>query len=605
MYAPPTTKPHSLILLTVKRTLARGRYSVPAHSNRPRAGEANGRRHSHPQEIDGRGGVEEAGVRGSNVTRKVRGAAGKPVSAPACQLLWAALLTAVAIMLLSAPARAGAAPTGVATDSIGNVYVTDDIGYFDGYAGIESVQKFTSTGAFITKWGSYGLGSGQFTIPSDVTTDAAGNVYVVDEENASVQKFTSDGNYVGQWGSWGSGSGQFKGPSDIATDAAGNVYVVDNLNDRIQKFTSNGTYVTEWGGEGTGDGQFDSPSGIAIDASGGVYVADYLASFASYGSHRIQKFTLDGTYVTQWGSYGTGNGQFGAPVSVATDAAGNVYVADVGNDSIQKFTFDGTYVTRWGSTGSGDGQFDYPSGVATDAVGNVYVADAANHRIQKFTSDGTYVTQWSNNLPEPEPAAGEPVPPPSVPGASVVRPRLSSSRKANTAKHTATFHFSSVQTGARFQCKLTGRRVPKALKRWRLCASPKRYKQLRPGKKVFWVRALLGGKASRPARHAWRIGNAPKRITIPTTARTAIFHARCTLARRCRAKVRIFAGKKTLARGRYSVPAHSNRKVRIPLTKAGRRAMQRKRLAPATLTIVDTRTGKHSAVAVVLRRRGN
>ena len=89
-------------------------------------------------------------------------------------------------------------------------------------------------------------------------------------------------------------------------------------------------------------------------------------------------------YLTQWGSQGTGNGQFSFPTGVPTDATGNVYVADTENRRIQKFTDTGSYLTQWGSLGSGDGQFDYPAGVATDSVGNIYVTDYFNHRTQKF-----------------------------------------------------------------------------------------------------------------------------------------------------------------------------------------------------------------------------
>jgi len=94
-----------------------------------------------------------------------------------------------------------------------------------------------------------------------------------------------------------------------------------------------------------------------------------------------------------------------------------------------------------------------------------------------------------------------------------------------------------------------------------------------------------------------------KPVTIPTTARKAIFRAVCQLSERCGARVEIKAGKKTLARGRYSVPAHSSRKVRIGLTKAGRRALARMGRVRAKLKIVDTRTHKREAVAVVLKRR--
>src|SRR5215813_5701114 len=103
-------------------------------------------------------------------------------------------------------------------------------------------------------------------------------------------------------------------------------------------------------------------------------------------------------YLTQWGSYGTGVGQFAYPVGVATDLAGSVCVVDQNNQRIEKFTSAGTFVTQWGSYGSGEGQFMYPFGVATDASSNVYVLDANNRRVEKFTDSGAYLTEWSGTF---------------------------------------------------------------------------------------------------------------------------------------------------------------------------------------------------------------
>jgi DNA-binding beta-propeller fold protein YncE len=82
---------------------------------------------------------------------------------------------------------------------------------------------------------------------------------------------------------------------------------------------------------------------VAVDASGNVHVADY-------GNHRVQRFTDTGTDLTQWGTSGSGNGQFRYPYSVATDAAGNVFVAEVGNNRVQKFGAlpTPTKATSWG-----------------------------------------------------------------------------------------------------------------------------------------------------------------------------------------------------------------------------------------------------------------
>ncbi len=105
------------------------------------------------------------------------------------------------------------------------------------------------------------------------------------------------------------------------------------------------------------------------------------------------------TYALEWGSSGTGNGQFGYfdMRSVAADSSGNVYVADTNNMRIQKFDSNGNFLLKWGSYGPGNGQFhfDWPSGyVAVDSAGNVYVADTDNNRIQKFDSNGNWLATW-------------------------------------------------------------------------------------------------------------------------------------------------------------------------------------------------------------------
>jgi PKD domain-containing protein/NHL repeat-containing protein len=261
-------------------------------------------------------------------------------------------------------------PTGVATDSAGNVYVADINNH--------RIQKFSGTGTYLTQWGSPGNGDGQFNSPVGVATDVAGNVYVADLDNRRIQKFTGVGAYLTQWGSPPDSSNRlFIAPYAVATDAAGGVYVTDFGNNSVMKFTDTGTYLTQWGSFGSGNGQFQNPQGVATDSAGNVYVADY-------NNQRIQKFTGTGIYLAKWGSFGSGNGQFAFPIGVATDAAGNVIVAELSNNRIQAFSSTGTFLTKWGSLGNGNGQFSTPRGVATDAAGNIYVADQGNHRIQKF-----------------------------------------------------------------------------------------------------------------------------------------------------------------------------------------------------------------------------
>ena len=74
---------------------------------------------------------------------------------------------------------------------------------------------------------------------------------------------------------------------------------------------------------------------------------------------------------------------------------GSVYVGEnLDNDRIQQFTLDGTFVRQWGSLGAGDSQFNNPLGIAVGPSGDVYVADADNNRIQQFSSTGTLIRKW-------------------------------------------------------------------------------------------------------------------------------------------------------------------------------------------------------------------
>src|SRR4029077_8905321 len=102
------------------------------------------------------------------------------------------------------------------------------------------------------------------------------------------------------------------------------------------------------------------------------------------------------TYVLQWGLGGTLPGQFDLPSGIATDAAGNVYVADVNNHRMQKFDALGNLILLWGSPGSAPGLFNGPFGVAVDASGTIYVVDRGNNRMQKFTASGTFLAQWGS-----------------------------------------------------------------------------------------------------------------------------------------------------------------------------------------------------------------
>jgi hypothetical protein len=308
-------------------------------------------------------------------------------------------------------------PGGVATDSAGNVYVADSWNH--------SIQKISPTGVTTTLAGSAGShgstdGTGpaaRFYYPASVATDSAGNVYVADNGNHTIRKITPTGittTLAGTASSSGSidGTGpaaRFNSPDGVGTDLAGNVYVADSGNHTIRKITSTGVTTTLAGlagSSGSIDGtgaaaRFYDPSGVATDPAGNVYVADYR-------NHTIRKITPAGVTSTLagtagvWGSTdGTGPAaRFYYPSGVAADSEANVYVADAWNCTIRKITPAGvtsTFAGTAGSCGSADGtgpdaRFQGAGGVATDSAGHVYVADTWNSTVRKITATGVTTT---------------------------------------------------------------------------------------------------------------------------------------------------------------------------------------------------------------------
>jgi len=268
-----------------------------------------------------------------------------------------------------------------AADSVGNE--EGDTGAADAWTTVECAYVFDR------KWGSEGIGNGEFDEPTGVTVDASGNVWVVELSNHRIQKFSPDGAYLAQVGSSGTGDGEMYRPMDVAVDDSGYVYVAENANHRIQKFSSTGTFEKKWGTFGSDEGDLHSPFALDVDDSFYVYVVDT-------GNRRVQKFTSKGVFVKAWGDSGSGEGQFNNPRGLAVDGSGIVYVTDADNRTIQKFTSNGTRLGGWGCLGGADGCLNYPTAIAVDDAGYVYVADTSNHRIQKFTTGGDFVAKWGS-----------------------------------------------------------------------------------------------------------------------------------------------------------------------------------------------------------------
>ncbi len=142
------------------------------------------------------------------------------------------------------------------------------------------------------------------------------------------------------------------GAHSVRVDPQGNIWVIDATGYVIYKLNPEGKEVAHFGTKGvsgTSQTTFNLPTDVAFAPSGDFYITD------GYGSARVLKFSKDGKFLLQWGTRGTGPGQFGLPHNVVVDAQGRVYVTERDNQRIEVFDANGKFLTEWKGTGGVSG----------------------------------------------------------------------------------------------------------------------------------------------------------------------------------------------------------------------------------------------------------
>ncbi|MEU5282089.1 RICIN domain-containing protein [Streptomyces asoensis] len=324
-------------------------------------------------------------------------------------------------------------PYGVAVDSTGTVYAADYSGH--------RVRKITTDGKITTIAGTGVAGpqgdggpavAAQLNGPREVAVDREGVVYIADSNNHRVRKVTPDGKISTVAGT---GAAGFRGdggpaaaahlnlPLGVVVDGEGAVYIADYHNHRVRKVTPDGLISTAAGNGAAGskgDGgpaisaQLNGLHGLAVGGAGDLYIADYK-------NNRVRRVAADGTISTLAGTGVAGFGgdggpaasaQLNAPVGVAVDSEGAVYIADYSNHRVRRVTPDGKISTVAGTGAAGFGgdsgpaasaQLNGPRKVAVDCVDSLYVTDHLNNRVRKIAStklaglpDSGAVVSWAN-----------------------------------------------------------------------------------------------------------------------------------------------------------------------------------------------------------------
>src|SRR5437667_5211413 len=176
--------------------------------------------------------------------------------------------------------------SSTAVDARGDIYLLQR------GANADPVIVVDKQGSILRSWGK-----GLYKIPHSIRVDPAGNIWTVDAASSMVYKFSREGKKLLEIDVGGlptAPKSPFCGTTDIAFAPAGRIFISDGYaNARILEYTAQGKRVREWGTPGTGRGEFHLPHGIAIDAQNIIYVADRE-------NGRIQRFNLDGHYIGEW-----------------------------------------------------------------------------------------------------------------------------------------------------------------------------------------------------------------------------------------------------------------------------------------------------------------
>ena len=215
------------------------------------------------------------------------------------------------------------------------------------------------------------------SLPSDVSVDPDGNIYIVDSGNNRIAIFDNDGESISTISKNGKNINELSNPVGIDVDE-NNIYVADKDNHRIQIFNKGGAVKKNI---------ILKQKGKLVRPIDVVFNKDLnLFYITGNNNHKVMAYDYSGKPLHQWGGEGTNRGEFRYPATI-TLFKNNVYVVDVLNSRVQIFNAKGELQSIVGGWGVLPGQLFRPKGVALDNKGNIYVSDSYLGVIQVFSND--------------------------------------------------------------------------------------------------------------------------------------------------------------------------------------------------------------------------
>jgi len=267
--------------------------------------------------------------------------------------------------------------SGVAVDARGHILVL--------HRGAQPLLDFESNGKLVRSW--------------DSVTFSEGKVAAI----APADRLPGKSGYSAVYGPAGCDS---CGAHSVRVDPEHNVWVIDAASQVIYKLDPGGRVLLQLGQKGVagaGHNTFNLPTDVGFAPNGDFYVTD------GYAGARVVKFSPDGKYLLEWGSRGSGPGQFELPHNVVVDRQGKVYVTDRDNRRIEVFDSNGKFLAEWPTIEGVSGlsltkdQHIWAGGVMLDLNGKVMArlpgANAAGgHGVAVSDSGDVYLAQLSGKV---------------------------------------------------------------------------------------------------------------------------------------------------------------------------------------------------------------